>query len=217
MPGLTGSIRPLLPRSSRPTPAGSCGRWRCARAVVGRSAPSVPVSMPIRRPRRPDRPALGPRRADRADRTAGSPHDRPRACSTRSPHWPTAPACRRPLLKRSGTRSCSPTSPANVARRSGRPDHVQTRQFAVRQERWFHRDPRVRWVDVEHDPVAEASPAVLDVLALSSVGVSPAARSARTRRPQGLRLLLLRPLRWRACRPLRSSPSPSASSSCRVR
>jgi tRNA dimethylallyltransferase len=31
----------------------------------------------------------------------------------------------------------------------------RTRQFAVRQERWFRRDPRVRWVDVGNDPVAE--------------------------------------------------------------
>jgi tRNA dimethylallyltransferase len=39
---------------------------------------------------------------------------------------------------------------------------TRTRQFAVRQERWFRRDPRVRWIDVEHDPVAEAAPAVID-------------------------------------------------------
>ncbi len=38
---------------------------------------------------------------------------------------------------------------------------VRTRQFAVRQLRWFGRDPRVRWVEVEHDPVAEAVPLVL--------------------------------------------------------
>jgi tRNA dimethylallyltransferase len=38
---------------------------------------------------------------------------------------------------------------------------VRTRQFAVRQLRWFQRDPRVAWVEVEHDPVAEAAPAVL--------------------------------------------------------
>ena len=31
----------------------------------------------------------------------------------------------------------------------------RTRQFAVRQERWFRRDPRVRWVDVGADPIAE--------------------------------------------------------------
>lgn len=41
---------------------------------------------------------------------------------------------------------------------------VRTRQFAVRQLRWFRRDPRVRWVDVEHDPVAEVAPAVLAAL-----------------------------------------------------
>ena len=41
---------------------------------------------------------------------------------------------------------------------------TRTRQFAVRQERWFRRDPRIRWIDVEDDPVAEAAPAVIDVL-----------------------------------------------------
>jgi len=40
---------------------------------------------------------------------------------------------------------------------------TRTRQFAVRQERWFRRDPRVRWVDVTDDPL-EALPAVLDAL-----------------------------------------------------
>lgn len=38
---------------------------------------------------------------------------------------------------------------------------VRTRQFAVRQLRWFQRDPRVTWVDVESDPVAEAVPVVM--------------------------------------------------------
>jgi tRNA dimethylallyltransferase len=38
---------------------------------------------------------------------------------------------------------------------------TRTRQFAVRQERWFRRDPRVRWVDVVDDPVAEVTPAVI--------------------------------------------------------
>ena len=41
---------------------------------------------------------------------------------------------------------------------------TRTRQFAVRQDRWFRRDPRVRWIDVEHDPVAEATPIVLAAL-----------------------------------------------------
>ena len=35
---------------------------------------------------------------------------------------------------------------------------LRTRQFAVRQERWFRRDPRIRWFDVESDPVAEVAP-----------------------------------------------------------
>ena len=41
---------------------------------------------------------------------------------------------------------------------------TRTRQFAVRQERWFRRDPRVRWIDVEDDPVAEAMPLVTEAL-----------------------------------------------------
>lgn len=38
---------------------------------------------------------------------------------------------------------------------------TRTQRFAVRQERWFRRDPRVRWIDVEYDPVAEAMPVLL--------------------------------------------------------
>jgi tRNA dimethylallyltransferase len=38
---------------------------------------------------------------------------------------------------------------------------LRTRQFAVRQERWFRRDPRIRWVPIEHDPVAEVVPILL--------------------------------------------------------
>ena len=35
---------------------------------------------------------------------------------------------------------------------------TRTRQFAVRQERWFRRDPRIRWIDIDSDPVATALP-----------------------------------------------------------
>lgn len=45
---------------------------------------------------------------------------------------------------------------------------TRTRQFAVRQERWFRRDPRVRWYDVEHDPVAEVAPVVVAALEAST-------------------------------------------------
>ena len=41
---------------------------------------------------------------------------------------------------------------------------TRTRQFAVRQDRWFRRDPRVRWIDVEQDPILEVVPAVLEAL-----------------------------------------------------
>jgi tRNA dimethylallyltransferase len=42
---------------------------------------------------------------------------------------------------------------------------LRTRQFAVRQERWFRRDPRIQWVDIHDDPVAEVVPVVLEVIA----------------------------------------------------
>jgi tRNA dimethylallyltransferase len=35
---------------------------------------------------------------------------------------------------------------------------TRTRQFAIRQERWFRRDPRIRWIDIETDPVAAVLP-----------------------------------------------------------
>jgi tRNA dimethylallyltransferase len=41
---------------------------------------------------------------------------------------------------------------------------TRTRQLAVRQERWFRRDPRVRWIAIEADPVIEALPVVLAAL-----------------------------------------------------
>jgi tRNA dimethylallyltransferase len=40
---------------------------------------------------------------------------------------------------------------------------LRTRQFAVRQERWFRRDPRIRWCDIDADE-REAIPAVVDAL-----------------------------------------------------
>jgi tRNA dimethylallyltransferase len=40
---------------------------------------------------------------------------------------------------------------------------ARTRRFAVRQERWFRRDPRVHWVDIDGDPRV-AVPTVLGAL-----------------------------------------------------
>jgi tRNA dimethylallyltransferase len=42
---------------------------------------------------------------------------------------------------------------------------LKTRQFAVRQERWFRRDPRINWFDIESDPVAEVAPQLIGLLA----------------------------------------------------
>ena len=42
---------------------------------------------------------------------------------------------------------------------------LRTQQFAIRQERWFRRDPRIQWIDVLGDPVDEIAPTVLAHLA----------------------------------------------------
>ena len=39
-----------------------------------------------------------------------------------------------------------------------------TVQLAARQLRWFRRDPRLRWIDIEADPITEALDAVLEQL-----------------------------------------------------
>lgn len=41
---------------------------------------------------------------------------------------------------------------------------LRTQQFAVRQERWYRRDPRIQWVEVQNDPIAEVAPLVLSAL-----------------------------------------------------
>jgi tRNA dimethylallyltransferase len=44
---------------------------------------------------------------------------------------------------------------------------TRTRQFAVRQERWFRRDPRVRWIDIDPataDPLAHVRASVIEAL-----------------------------------------------------
>jgi tRNA dimethylallyltransferase len=42
---------------------------------------------------------------------------------------------------------------------------LRTQQFAVRQERWYRRDPRIEWVEVRKDPIEEVTPRVLAALA----------------------------------------------------
>jgi tRNA dimethylallyltransferase len=47
---------------------------------------------------------------------------------------------------------------------------VRTRQFAVRQDRWFRRDPRIRWIEIgdhlhDDDLVAMAAPIIVEALA----------------------------------------------------
>jgi tRNA dimethylallyltransferase len=44
---------------------------------------------------------------------------------------------------------------------------LRTRQFAVRQDRWFRRDPRITWIDVQHDSL-EALPQVVELLSVAS-------------------------------------------------
>lgn len=41
---------------------------------------------------------------------------------------------------------------------------LRTQQFAIRQDRWFRRDPRIQWVDVHEDPIEEVTPVVAAAL-----------------------------------------------------
>lgn len=41
---------------------------------------------------------------------------------------------------------------------------LRTQQLAVAQDKWFRRDPRITWVDIVEDPVAEATETVLSAL-----------------------------------------------------
>ena len=44
---------------------------------------------------------------------------------------------------------------------------LRTRQFAVRQERWYRRDPRIRWIDIadgEESAVEQVVPVVIDAI-----------------------------------------------------
>jgi tRNA dimethylallyltransferase len=48
---------------------------------------------------------------------------------------------------------------------------LRTRQFAVRQERWFRRDPRITWFDIDKDPVSEVAPHLIDLMSREPFGV----------------------------------------------
>ncbi len=41
---------------------------------------------------------------------------------------------------------------------------LRTQQFAVRQERWYRRDPRITWIEVQNDPVSVITPHVVAAL-----------------------------------------------------
>ena len=75
-----------------------------------------------------------------------------------------------------GAASTTSRAAAASTRRSTR-SIVRTRQFAVRQERWFRRDPRIRWVDIDADPVAEAVPRARGLAAAMNARTHQAPRS----------------------------------------
>ena len=153
------------PASTRPTAAASCGRSRSRSAAGARSARTARVSQAYPPT---DAVLLGLRwprdvLADRIERT-GRRDDGGRAARRGRPGRRRR-ACRARPARRSATRSCSPTSTATASLDDAVASIVlRTRQFAVRQERWFRRDPRVRWFDIDHDPVAEVAPAVVAAL-----------------------------------------------------
>ena len=59
-------------------------------------------------------------------------------------------SCPAPRARPSATRSCSATSTVECSLDEALATAIaRTRRFAVRQERWFRRDPRIRWVPID--------------------------------------------------------------------
>ncbi|MDQ3738860.1 MAG: tRNA (adenosine(37)-N6)-dimethylallyltransferase MiaA, partial [Actinomycetota bacterium] len=54
---------------------------------------------------------------------------------------------------------------------------TRTRQFAVRQERWYRRDPRIAWIDITSDAVHEAAPVVIEAVRAAAGAHAPAGGS----------------------------------------
>ena len=103
-------------------------RRRSGRAAAGRARRSAARIEPASTPQLAAGFARRGRRA-RRDRAAAVPDGRARP---------------------SATTSCSTTSRGDVALDEAVDRAIaRTRRFAVRQERWFRRDPRIRWVDVD--------------------------------------------------------------------
>ncbi len=131
-------------------PRGHAGQWPALQLLRSRAR-----ELPAQRGR-PGRPPLAPRRAHGAHRAALRPPARRRLPRRgRRARRQARPACPERPARRSATASCSTTSA--VATSLDEAVHLaitRTRQFAVRQERWFRRDPRIRWVDATDDPIA---------------------------------------------------------------
>ena len=128
-----------------------------ASAAAGRSRRSAPASTPTRRTDvaqiglRLDRARLDPahRGALRAQMlAAGFLDEVARAggpAGRALPHRAPGPRLPRAARRTSGR--------AHARRRARRSPCARTRRFAVRQERWFRRDPRVHWIDIDDDPL----------------------------------------------------------------
>ncbi len=108
---------------------------------------------------RPVRAAVGSDRAGGADR----PIECTRCCSAACSVRPSAGRRRAVVAHRpSGPRAIASSS--TTSRAAGRYDEaveaiiVRTRQFAVRQDRWFRRDPRIRWIRVDVGPRCRGAP-----------------------------------------------------------
>ena len=99
---------------------------------------------------------MAARRRSRRASSSASPASSTTASSPRSKGSPTRPAgLSRTARQALGYRELLD----HVGGRTSLDEAVhlaitRTRQFAVRQERWFRRDPRIRWVDATDDPIA---------------------------------------------------------------
>ena len=101
--------------------------------------------------RRADRPALAARRARRAHRARGSTAMIAAGLLDEVAPARARPGCRAPPRQALGYKELLDhlDGAVHARRRPSAAIVLRTRQFAVRQERWFRRDPRVRWIDID--------------------------------------------------------------------
>ena len=167
-PGHVGAARPARrPRPgrrrhawSRPTGGASCGRSR-SRIGSGRPFSSFGPGLDAYPPTDvvADRPALAAPGARRRASSGGSTAMMRRRAARRGRPARAPSGLSRTAGQALGYKELLDhlDGACDARRRPSPRSSLRTRRFAVRQERWFRRDPRVRWIDIDARPARRAA------------------------------------------------------------